>query len=78
VSDGVVSRFGEAPDQTPIGLVGTVVTATRGQDGPGEVEFSIRGGTEVFIARSEEPLPVGSTVLCVDVLGARSIVVAPW
>ncbi|GAB3921060.1 hypothetical protein GCM10011575_16730 [Microlunatus endophyticus] len=78
MSDGAVARFGEGPDQTPIGLVGTVVTATRGQDGPGEVEFPIRGGTEVFIARSEEPLAVGRTVLCVEVLGARSIVVAPW
>lgn len=78
MSDGVVARFGDAPDQSPIGLVGTVVTATRGQDGPGEVELPIRGGTEVFIARSEEPIPVGRTVLCVEVLGARSIVVAPW
>jgi len=78
MSGEVVRQSGGAPDQTPIGLIGTVVTATRGHDGPGEVELPIRGGTEVFIARSDEPLTVGTTVLCVEVVGARSIVVSPW
>lgn len=43
------------PDHSPIGLAGRITTATRGQDGPGEVELRIRGGTETFIARSAEP-----------------------
>lgn len=78
MSDGALEPGGTGPDQTPVGLTGTVVTPTRGRDGPGEVELRIRGGTEVFIARSEEPLPRGRSVLCVQVLGARTIVVAPW
>jgi hypothetical protein len=64
--------------QSPIGKAGRIVTATRGPDGPGEVELEIRGGTEVFIARSAEPLAKGTAVLCVSTLGPRSVIVLPW
>ena len=63
---------------SPIGLAGRLVTATRGADGPGEVEVRIRGGTEVFLARSAEPLPRGQAVLVLQTLGPRTVVVAPW
>jgi hypothetical protein len=79
MSDGAAEGFAEdGTSQTPLGLTGTVVTPTRGKDGPGEVAFRIRGGTEVFIARSENPLPKGESVLCVQDLGGRTVVVTPW
>jgi hypothetical protein len=65
-------------EQSPIGLAGRIITATRGEGGPGEVEIQIRGGTEVFIARSDEPLPVGAAVIVLATLGPRSVVVFPW
>jgi hypothetical protein len=67
-----------ASDESPIGLAGRLVTATRGPDGPGEVELRIRGGTEVFLARSAEPLPRGQAVLVLQTLGPRTVIVAPW
>lgn len=63
---------------SPIGLAGRIVTATQGVDGAGEVELRIRGGTEVFIARSADPLPVGSPVIVLTTLGPRTVVVSPW
>lgn len=65
-------------DSSPIGLAGRLVTATRGPDGPGEVELRIRGGTELFLARSAQPLPRGQAVLVLSTLGPRTVVVAPW
>ena len=67
-----------APDYSPIGLAGRITTATRGQDGPGEVELRIRGGTETFIARSAEPLAKGQAVIVVQTLGPRTVIVMPW
>ena len=65
-------------EQSPIGLAGRIITATRGEGGPGEVEIQIRGGTEIFIARSDEPLPVGAAVIVLATLGPRIVVVFPW
>jgi hypothetical protein len=67
-----------AADKSPIGLAGRIVTATRGADGPGEVEIRIRGGTEIFLARSNDPLPVGAAVIVLSTLGPRTLVVFPW
>jgi hypothetical protein len=69
---------GRGAQESPIGKAGRIVTATRGGDGPGEVELEIRGGTEVFIARSAEPLAKGTAVICVTTLGPRSVIVLPW
>ena len=66
------------PDDSPVGLAGRIVIATRGADGPGEVQLRIRGGTETFIARSADPLPVGAAVIVLDTLGPRTVVVFPW
>ncbi len=65
-------------DLSPAGLLGYLSIATRGDDGPGEAVFRIRGGTETFLARSIEPLLRGQEVVCVRELGARSVEVAPW
>ena len=35
-------------------------------------------GTEVFIARSNDPLPVGAAVIVLSTLGPRTVVVFPW
>ena len=70
--------MGEGSDYSPIGLAGRITVATRGQDGAGEVELRIRGGTESFIARSMDPLPVGAPVIVLSTLGPRTVVVSPW
>jgi hypothetical protein len=69
---------GRGPQESPVGKAGRVVTPTRGTEGPGEVELEIRGGLELFIARSPEPLAKGTAVLCVSTLGPRSVIVLPW
>ena len=52
--------------------------ATRGPAGPGEVRIKIRGGSERFLAWSEDPLPKGATVLVVDYRGSRTVDVMEW
>ncbi|HEY7595959.1 MAG TPA: hypothetical protein VH969_22635 [Actinophytocola sp.] len=54
------------------------MVGTRGDAGPGEVLVKIRGGSEAFLAFSDEPLPKGTTVLVVDTRGARTVGVTPW
>jgi hypothetical protein len=63
---------------SPVGLVGRIVTATRGEAGPGEVELRIRGGRESFIAISREPIAVGDSVIVLADLGPRKVEVCPW
>jgi membrane protein implicated in regulation of membrane protease activity len=65
-------------DVTVIGCVGTLVLATRGERGAGEVLLKVRGSREAFLAWSDEPLPKGTKVLVVEVRGARTVVVEPW
>ena len=67
-----------APHESPIGLAGRITTATRGEQGTGEVELRIRGGTETFLARSADPLPRGQAVIVLATLGPRTVIVAPW
>ena len=65
-------------DLSPLGRIGVLLIGTRGADGPGEVRVKIRGGTETFLAYSEEPLPKGTTVLVVESHGTRTVGVTPW
>jgi hypothetical protein len=65
-------------DESAVGLIGVLVAATRGADGPGEVLVSIRGGSEVYLAWSETPLPRGATVLVIESRGARTVDVTAW
>jgi membrane protein implicated in regulation of membrane protease activity len=65
-------------DVTVIGCVGTLVLATRGERGAGEVLLKVRGSREAFLAWSDEPLPKGTKVLVVEDRGARTVVVEPW
>lgn len=65
-------------DEAAIGSVGVLLIATRGSAGPGEVLVKIRGGSETYMAWSDEPLPRGATVLVVDYRGARTVDVIEW
>jgi hypothetical protein len=67
-----------ARDEASIGRVGVLTVATRGSAGPGEVLIKIRGGSEAFLAWSEEPLPRGATVLVIESRGARAVDVIEW
>jgi hypothetical protein len=66
------------PDESAVGCTGTVVVATRGVEGPGEVLVKIRGGTEAYLAWSEQPLPRGSNVLVFNSRGDRAVDVMQW
>lgn len=65
-------------DSSPVGCTGVLVIGTRGAAGPGEVMVRIRGGSESFLAYSDEPLPKGATVLVIESRGARTVDVTPW
>ncbi len=67
-----------AADASAIGCTGRLTVATRGADGPGEVVISLRGGTEAYLAWSEQPLPRGTTVLVFNARGQRSLDVMQW
>lgn len=67
-----------AGDPDAIGSVGTLSIATRGSAGPGEVVIKIRGGSETYLAWSDEPLPKGTSVLVVEARGARAVSVVRW
>jgi len=65
-------------DESSIGLVGVLTVGTRGTDGPGEVLVQIRGGSETFIAWSDQPLARGTTVLVTESRGERTLEVIQW
>jgi len=65
-------------DESSVGRVGVLIVGTRGSDGPGEVLVRIRGGSEAFLAWSEQPLPKGATVLVIESRGARAVDVIEW
>jgi hypothetical protein len=65
-------------DEPSIGLVGVLTVGTRGPSGPGEVLISVRGGSETFLAWSDQPLARGTTVLVTDSRGERALDVIEW
>jgi membrane protein implicated in regulation of membrane protease activity len=65
-------------DASVVGCVGSLVVATRGLAGAGEVLLNIRGSKEAYLAWSEQPLPRGTEVLVIDIRGARTVLVEPW
>lgn len=67
-----------AGDESLIGSIGVITVATRGANGPGEVHVKIRGGSESFIAWSDEPIPRGATVLVINNRGTRTVDVSAW
>ena len=67
-----------ARDESSIGRVGVLSVGTRGEAGPGEVLIKIRGGSEAFLAWSDQPLPKGATVLIIESRGERAVDVIEW
>jgi hypothetical protein len=65
-------------DASLIGSIGVLIIATRGQAGPGEVLLKIRGGSEAYMAWSEQPIPRGRTVLVIESRGLRTVDVSEW
>lgn len=61
-----------------VGCVGSLIVATRGDAGAGEVLVNVRGSHEAYLAWSKDALPKGSEVLVIDTRGARTVVVEPW
>jgi membrane protein implicated in regulation of membrane protease activity len=61
-----------------VGCVGSVIVATRGAEGAGEVLLNVRGSKEAYLAWSAQPLQKGTEVLVIDVRGARTVLVEPW
>jgi hypothetical protein len=60
-----------------VGSTGVVIVATRGAAGAGEVLLRRGGGSQTYLARSEEPIEKGTTVLVIDNLGGRTVLVIP-
>lgn len=65
-------------DVSVVGCVGSLIVATRGVAGPGEVLLTVRGSKEAYLAWSDQPLPRGTEVLVIDIRGARTVLVEPW
>ncbi len=65
-------------DTTPIGQLGVLSVATRGDAGPGEVVISLRGSTETYLAWSDAPLARGLQVVVTDARGPRTLQVASF
>ncbi|MFE5286160.1 hypothetical protein ACFRAQ_14450 [Nocardia sp. NPDC056611] len=61
-----------------VGLTGTLTSPIRGAGALGEVLVAIRGGTELYIARADEPLPAGAPVLVVAAHPGRLVDVVAW
>ncbi|MDE3069941.1 MAG: hypothetical protein KGJ43_04360 [Acidobacteriota bacterium] len=60
-----------------IGREGTVTVAIRGNDGPGEVEVAVDGGTETYIAHADQPIARGARVVVFEARGGRRVDVSP-
>jgi hypothetical protein len=65
-------------DVSLVGCIGSLIVATRGDAGAGEVLLNVRGSQEAYLAWSEQPLARGTAVLVIDTRGARTVVVEPW
>ncbi|MGX9885700.1 hypothetical protein OH768_05675 [Streptomyces sp. NBC_01622] len=65
-------------DEPVIGCTGQVIIGTRGSAGPGEILVRVRGGSETFLAWSDDPLPTGATVLVIESRGGREVHVIEW
>ncbi len=66
------------PDESAVGCSGRLTVGTRGSGGPGEVLVKMRGGTEAYLAWSEQPLGRGTAVLVFSARGERAVDVMEW
>jgi len=63
----------DASAEEVMGKVGRVTARVRGAERAGEVVVPIRGGTETYLAYSDEEIAVGSAVLVIRSRGGRSV-----
>jgi hypothetical protein len=75
---GVLEEYRGVGDVSVVGCLGSLIVATRGAAGPGEVLLNVRGSKEAYLAWSDQPLPRGTEVLAIDIRGARTLLVEPW
>jgi membrane protein implicated in regulation of membrane protease activity len=78
VADQAGRRIRGVGEVAVVGCVGSLIVATRGDAGAGEVLLNVRGAKEAYLAWSDQPLARGTTVLVIDTRGARTVVVEPW
>ena len=58
----------------PIGTTGTITVATKGQDGPGEVELDLPNANAAYLAYSTEPIRKGAMVVVyANARGGRAV-----
>ncbi|MFE3545155.1 hypothetical protein ACFXK0_19525 [Nocardia sp. NPDC059177] len=60
------------------GMTGTITSPIRAAGALGEVLVAIRGGTELYLARADEAIEAGATVLIVSVQPGRIVEVVRW
>ena len=65
-------------DVEVVGSTGVVIVSTRGTAGAGEVLLRIGGGSQTYLAWSEEPIEKGTTILVIGDLGGRTVSVIPF
>jgi membrane protein implicated in regulation of membrane protease activity len=68
----------EVSDSSLVGCTGSLIVATRGDAGAGEVLLNVRGSREAYLAWSGGPLPKGTEVLVIGTQGPRTVLVEPW
>jgi membrane protein implicated in regulation of membrane protease activity len=75
VLEGLRKRFKDIDSDQPLalGTRGVLTIATRGKDGPGEVQVELNGASTTFIAYSDNPLECGAQVVIYDVFGGRKV-----
>ena len=64
--------------QSLVGKVGRVVRAVRGGSLPGEVRVVVAGVPHYYLAYCADAVPADTTVLVINIRGARQIDVEPW
>jgi membrane protein implicated in regulation of membrane protease activity len=64
--------------QRLVGRTGTVVTAIRGGERPGEVRIVLEGMAHYYLAYAATAIAVGADVLVIHDRGARHVDVEPW
>ena len=60
-------------DLDVVGSTGVVIVATRVGAGVGEVLLRHGGGSQTYLALSEEPIEKGTAVLVIGNLGGRTV-----
>jgi hypothetical protein len=68
-------KFRDVDSDPPlaVGTRGVLTMATRGKDGPGEVQIELGGASTTLVAYSDQPIERGCQVVVYDVFGGRRV-----